>query len=152
MIKFIITFVTNPLIFTIVNSTEIILRLKQVLDYYKLTSSSFADTIDIQRSTMSHLLSGRNKPSLDFVLKVVDKFPEVNLYWFLKGKGKFPSMEQDVIDRNPPSLEEAPSLFSHEASIDLPSIPQKKGKELIKIILLYNDGSFENFDNNTFPI
>jgi hypothetical protein len=39
---------------------------------------------------LSHLLSGRNKPSLDFILKILDVFPDVDLYWMINGKGSFP--------------------------------------------------------------
>lgn len=53
-----------------------------------LTSSQFADKLGVQRSGMSHILSGRNKPSLDFVLKVLAGFPDLNPQWLLQGKGK----------------------------------------------------------------
>ncbi|WP_310560713.1 helix-turn-helix transcriptional regulator [Flavobacterium sp.] len=73
-----------------VNTDDFIKRLEYILDYYSLNASSFADKIGVQRSSMSHLLSGRNKPSLDFILKIMDVFPEVDLYWILNGKGTFP--------------------------------------------------------------
>ena len=63
----------------IVYNCNMIERLKVILDYYNLTSSSFAEKIDVPRSSISHLLSGRNKPSLDFILK---KF--VNLQYLNK--------------------------------------------------------------------
>ncbi|PZQ78296.1 MAG: XRE family transcriptional regulator, partial [Flavobacterium johnsoniae] len=50
-----------------VNTEDFIKRLEKILDYYNLTASSFADKIGVQRSSISHLLSGRNKPSLDFI-------------------------------------------------------------------------------------
>ena len=50
-----------------VNIDDFIKRLEIILDYYNLTASSFADKINVQRSSLSHLLSGRNKPSLDLV-------------------------------------------------------------------------------------
>ncbi len=53
-----------------------------------LTSSQFADKLGVQRSGLSHILSGRNKPSLDFVLKVLAGFPDLNPQWLLQGKGK----------------------------------------------------------------
>ena len=76
-----------------VNTDDFIKRIEIILDYYGLNASSFADKIGVQRSSISHLLSGRNKPSLDFVLKIMDVFPEVDLYWILKGKGTFPKYE-----------------------------------------------------------
>src|SRR5680860_596133 len=72
-----------------VNSSEFIERLEHLFQYYDLNASAFADKIQVQRSSISHLLSGRNKPSLEFVLKVVKNFPEVNLYWLLNGKEHF---------------------------------------------------------------
>lgn len=76
-----------------VNTDEFIKRLELILDYYALNASLFADKIGVQRSSLSHLLSGRNKPSLDFILKIIDVFPEVDLYWILIGKGNFPKSE-----------------------------------------------------------
>ncbi|MFC4739967.1 helix-turn-helix domain-containing protein, partial [Flavobacterium ponti] len=73
-----------------VNIEDFIKRLETILEYYSLTASSFADKISVQRSSMSHLLSGRNKPSLDFIMKLVEEFPEVSLEWILNGKGSFP--------------------------------------------------------------
>ena len=74
-----------------VNTEEFIKRLERILQFYGLSASAFADKIQVQRSSISHLLTGRNKPSLEFVLKVVKTFPEVNLYWLLNGKGSFPA-------------------------------------------------------------
>ena len=77
-----------------INNSEFSKRLKKVLEYYQLSASAFAEKINVQRSSISHLLSGRNKPSLDFVLKVLHEFKEVELYWLLKGKGSFPKKEK----------------------------------------------------------
>ena len=76
-----------------VNIDDFIKRLEIILDYYNLSASAFADKISVQRSSLSHLLSGRNKPSLDFIIKVIEVFPEVDLYWILNGKGTFPKSE-----------------------------------------------------------
>ncbi|MEO8532913.1 MAG: helix-turn-helix transcriptional regulator [Flavobacterium sp.] len=78
-----------------VNIDDFVKRLEVILDYYGLNASAFADKIGVQRSSMSHLLSGRNKPSLDFVLKISDIFPDVDLYWILNGKGSFPKKEDE---------------------------------------------------------
>lgn len=73
-----------------VNTEDFIKRLEFIIDYYSLSASSLADKIGVQRSSLSHLLSGRNKPSLDFIMKILEVFPEVDLYWILNGKGSFP--------------------------------------------------------------
>ena len=67
-----------------VNSSEFGERLQKILDYYRLSATELSNQISFNRSTISHLLSGRNKPSLDFVMKVLQKYPEVELYWLLK--------------------------------------------------------------------
>lgn len=63
-----------------VNSAEFAKRLDKLFDFYDLNASSFAEKIDVGRASISHLLSGRNKPSLDFVMKVVQTF--VTYYLF----------------------------------------------------------------------
>src|SRR5210317_1713647 len=73
-----------------INSPDFIKRLQIIIDYYQLSAATLADKIGVQRSSISHLLSGRNKPSLDFVLKVTNTFTEVDLYWLINGKGNFP--------------------------------------------------------------
>ncbi|MFB3386885.1 helix-turn-helix domain-containing protein [Flavobacterium sp. LAR06] len=83
-----------------VNIDDFVKRVEIILDYYGLNASSFADKIGVQRSSMSHLLSGRNKPSLDFVMKILDVFPDVDLYWILNGKGSFPKAEDNSLNAN----------------------------------------------------
>ena len=70
-----------------INSEDFAKRLEKVIDFYSETASSFAEKIGVQRSSISHILSGRNKPSLDFVLKILSVYPEVELHWILNGKG-----------------------------------------------------------------
>ena len=69
-----------------VNKIDFTNRLKIILENHQLTASLFADKIGVQRSSISHILSGRNKPSLDFVLKVTKAFSDVDIYWLLNGK------------------------------------------------------------------
>ncbi len=72
-----------------INTSEFNTRLKKILDYYGLSASAFAEVITVQRSSISHILSGRNKPSLDFITKVLNAFPEIDLLWLLSGVGDF---------------------------------------------------------------
>ncbi len=115
-----------------VNNEEFIKRLERILQYYSLSASAFADSIGVQRSSISHLLTGRNKPSLEFVLKVIRSYPEVNLYWLLNGKGSFP--QKKVITPTPtPPLSGGPT-------------PSMEDKRIRKIVIFYDDGSFEAFE------
>ncbi len=63
------------------------LRLQTLLSSEKITSSKFADIIGVNRSSISHILSGRNNPSLDILQKVLTKFPHINPDWLLLGQG-----------------------------------------------------------------
>ena len=138
-----------------VNTEKFATRLNKILDFYGLSAASFADKIDVGRSSISHILSGRNKPSLDFVMKVVQNFPEVELYWLLNGKGKFPAdgdkkpgNEKPKIEENPtpPSVVNQPGQNTPQDNIT--SLPSgKSGKEIQKIVIFYKDGSFEAFEN-----
>jgi transcriptional regulator with XRE-family HTH domain len=61
-------------------------RFKILLDQLKLSPSEFAERIGVQRSSISHILSGRNKPSLDFMEKILAVFPDTDVYWLITGK------------------------------------------------------------------
>lgn len=63
-------------------------RVSQIIEYSKLTASEFADEIDVQRSNISHITSGRNKPSLDFLIKIKSRFPELQWDWIITGEGE----------------------------------------------------------------
>ncbi|MDO5607432.1 MAG: helix-turn-helix transcriptional regulator [Capnocytophaga sp.] len=155
-----------------VNTSDFSLRLQQIIDYYGLTASAFADSLDIQRSSISHLLSERNKPSLDFILKLVETYPEVDIYWITKGKGVFPaiqrspetkqitdnksvksSIQMDLFTPIPDAKTEAAPLPN---TADEPSAPavanalmeEKKPENRIKkIIFFYENNQFEIFEN-----
>lgn len=62
-------------------------RIKQVMDYSQLSTTTFADTIGISRSGLTHLLTGRNQPSLDVARKILAKFPEISTEWLIMGMG-----------------------------------------------------------------
>lgn len=72
-------------------------RLQQFLDSEDLSPSNFAETIEVQRSGISHLLSGRNKPSLDFIKKVAENFPDLNLEWFITGEGEMYKVDNNLV-------------------------------------------------------
>jgi len=74
-------------------------RFKTMLEQLKLSPSEFADRIGVQRSSVSHVLSGRNKPGLDFLEKILNTFPEVDVNWLITGKLDQPlQQKQDLFD------------------------------------------------------
>jgi len=62
-------------------------RIKQIMDYYELGASSFADQLGINRSNLTHLFSGRNQPSLELVKKILHCFPDIKTEWLIMGVG-----------------------------------------------------------------
>lgn len=125
-----------------VNTSDFIERLDYLLQYYSLSASSFADKVNVQRSSISHLLSGRNKPSLEFVLKIVKAFPEVNLYWLLNGKGNFPAENKKEVP--PTRISESSLLEVKELARPSTKDPQKA---IDKIVIFYSDGSFKSYSD-----
>ena len=125
-------------------NVDFVNRIKRVMEHYELGVSAFADKIAIQRSSMSHILSGRNRPSLDFVMKVVNTFPEVNLYWLLNGKGSFPNESVSFDSSSSPSSTEIESLKKEKEEIKT-NLGSSTNKTLSKIVFFYSDGTFETF-------
>ena len=121
-----------------INTSEFNTRLKKILDYYGLSASAFAEVITVQRSSISHILSGRNKPSLDFISKVLNAFPEIDLLWLLNGTGDFHRSTS-----TPPTKTEVTAKPTN------PLAAISNGDELIeRIIIFYKDGSFKNYAMN----
>jgi len=130
-------------------------RLLELLKAEQLTPSVFADEIGVQRSSVSHILSGRNKPGYDFLQKILKKFKNVNANWLLNGDGNM-----FLEDSNNELF--SPMENKTDISAEVPDIPQTDNKLdsvmnqavkdekninkfVEKIIVFYNDGSFGEF-------
>ncbi|KGL63497.1 DNA-binding protein [Polaribacter sp. Hel1_85] len=100
------------------------------MDFHQLSASMFADKVGVQRSSISHILSGRNKPSLDFILKVTAEFKDVDMYWLLNGKGTFPKSAES-------NTTSTPSFFESNS--------ESSGKKIQRIVVFYNDGTFDEY-------
>ena len=72
---------------------EIKERITKILEYSGFSASEFADEIDVQRSSISHIASGRNKPSLEFVTKIKNRFPELSWDWIIFGTGEMKQID-----------------------------------------------------------
>ena len=169
-------------------------RIEKIIDWTAMSHAEFAEKIDVQRSSISHILSGRNKPSLDFLMKLKEVFPLISWEWIIEGKGEMLTSEE--IENRKKNTEATtiplPDLFSfvsHDKDQDsenitgkemslteihdgatIPSVKPKKNialnsiteeptsmhdenmtnkfpkKRVKKVILLYEDGTFENYD------
>jgi len=61
-------------------------QILKILSHYGLSATSFAEELCVQRSSISHILSGRNKPSYDFIVRILEKYPAINPLWLLTEK------------------------------------------------------------------
>jgi plasmid maintenance system antidote protein VapI len=124
------------------NIDYFISRLEELMETSQLSATAFAEKIGVQRSSVSHILSKRNKPSLEFILKIHEAFDEVGLDWLLLEDSKQPTpllpkvsvqeniaVHEDPIEKTHPKDESASTT----------------GQEVVQIIQLYQDGSFSTF-------
>jgi len=81
-------------------------RIREIIEYYGYSPSEFADLIDVARSSISHITSGRNKASLDFIIKIKNRFPEIRWDWLIEGQGEMITLEAKNINENDPSYEQ----------------------------------------------
>lgn len=128
-------------------------RVKFILDHYNLTAGAFAEKLGIQKSSVSHLLSGRNKPSFQFLSKLVKAFPEINLNWFITGDGDiFNKPEQNIEYANLKDFEKQPEIPKNSTTEEEPVkiVPKKLANEsdsnanaVENIIMVYTDDTFK---------
>lgn len=110
-------------------------RIKLIIKANNLSPSEFADRIGVNRSNLSHVLSGRNKPGLDFLEKIINNFPNVNASWLLSGTAR--KDEDQVIHIND-SNKEAESVKKDLVAVE--------GSEIERIVVFYKNGTFKNFN------
>ncbi len=143
-------------------------RIKQIMELEHLTPTRFADRLQINRAIISHILNGRNNPSLDVVTKILGEMHYINPEWLLNGVG---SIYKEGID--PDSIEKEPDLFHQrepdsermqsemeyeqemagkEHSGRVKGVENKqfegdsiRAKKITQIIIYYSDNTFETF-------
>ena len=125
-----------------INNTEFSERLKRIMEFYQLSASGFADKIQVPRSSISHLLSGRNKPSLDFVMKVVKEFNQVELYWLLNGKGNFPTTVPPI---EPDNTKVAQKGKAPEVKENEPLKEDLRSNDIERIVIFFKNGTFKEY-------
>ena len=134
-------------------------RLKQFLAAENISQAQFADNINVVRASVSHVLSGRNNPSYEFIRSIMLKYPNLNIEWLMFGKGKmykekevspvapdvlFPEMDEQLISMPDEPSEtaaviEPQEIISHIQAVEAPVIQRK----VSKIIVLFDDGTFQ---------
>ena len=128
---------------------EIVKRITQILEEQQLSSSAFADTIGVQRSSISHVLSGRNKPSLEFILKTARAFPAYSTDWLLFGKSsESPVTYPEPIEQGSTSIVqdiEFTGKTATEESTTVSGSTSNSQAEIDKVVLLYKNGRFTEY-------
>ncbi|MBR0254961.1 MAG: helix-turn-helix transcriptional regulator [Bacteroidales bacterium] len=145
-------------------------RLQQFLNMENLSPARFAEKMGIQRSGVSHLLSGRNKPSFEFLQRMMTTFPDINYEWLVLGKGRPYKNDHPQPDPLPkPGFYTEPAesdtfeneeLFPDFQEFDTEiqpaqvvenrvkpatatATPSESGKKIARIIVFFTDGTFE---------
>ncbi len=128
------------------NNTAIVSRIEEVRKNHQLTAASFATKIGVQRSAISHILSGRNKPSLEFLMKIHDSFDEVNLEWLILGKSS-PLSNNLEIPANHTEINQLTNVLDNMLPVSKSDISnESESAEAPKeIIYLYENGKFDRF-------
>ena len=121
-------------------------RLNEIMVNNNLNSATFAEQIGVQRSSVSHVMSKRNKPSLDFILKIVNSFEEVTLDWLLFDNNlkPSPSSKSDskfVNSKIDSDLKKSLNFLTDKQS----PMEIKTNSDIVQIIQIYKDGSFLTF-------
>ena len=137
-------------------------RLQQFLAAENISQSVFADTIGVARASVSHILAGRNKPGFDFIESMSKHYPRINLEWLITGKGKMYKSEisdnvavtapvtpveivkNDAATMPEPQPEPEKIVANIKSNTSTKTIQTTKSQRNIsKIIVLYDDGSYQ---------
>jgi transcriptional regulator with XRE-family HTH domain len=138
-------------------------RIKLIMEKEKMLSGVFAESIGIQQSTLSHILNGRNNPSLDVVMKIHQKFNYVNLDWLLYGTGELiaanrqtanilrdknePYLFTDVFPANKVNKPHLPEIHTEENKNhdSKSSFIETHTRKITEIRIFFDDNTFEIF-------
>ena len=141
------------------NQEDIIAKLETIFTNLNITPSMFADQIGVQRSSISHLLSGRNKPSLDLVMKIVSTYPQIDLYWLLGKKEIKEKLDLKVQNPSPVIYDKPEAALIEEIKkskqpeqklVDKKETATYKNSEVDKIVIFYRDGTFLEYAPREF--
>jgi transcriptional regulator with XRE-family HTH domain len=143
-------------------------RIRQIMEYENLTPAKFADKLQISRAVISHILNGRNNPSLDVVTKILTQMDYINPEWLLTGKGsmlkngrseKITPKEPDLFRQNNVNVshDTRPTDERKENDLKPPPIYEqrpedktidyqwKEDRKITHIIIYYDDNTYETF-------
>lgn len=109
-------------------------RIISLIEELNLDRSSFANSINVKQATLSHILTGRNDPTLNIILQIHNTYPSVDINWLLYGKGDSPFTTED--DKPKETQEPIRERIVYE---------EKKQKKITEIRVFYDDQTFDVF-------
>ena len=149
-------------------------QLQKIMHHFGLSTTELADKIMVPKATISHLISERNKPSLEFIMKLHTTFPTLNLEWLIYEKEPFlvTEIHQKTIEKNQNKTDVLDEILEIETvneienenesenkkeEIEPKNINQNitenpknilsfQSKEIDCIVIFYNDGSFKKYN------
>lgn len=138
-------------------------RVNLILRAKNLTARQFADEIGVQPSGMSHILGGRNNPSLEFAVKVLRRYPEIDANWLLLGKGAMYRVDRPVTqdadnvsapeEDVPAAMDQMPATAPVDGAEDSLyrdlDIPNEE-RRLSRVLFIYSDNTFEQYFPDVF--
>ncbi|SHE33845.1 DNA-binding transcriptional regulator, XRE-family HTH domain [Bacteroides luti] len=147
-------------------------RIEAIMKREHMTPSSFAESIEIQRSTLTHILRGRNNPSLDVVMKIHQRFKYVNLDWLLYGNGNMINQEKtsddlqrslfdeneeikpipqvDLEYRKEMPLKTSENTYKEPVKEEIRYI-ERPPRKITEIRIFFDDNTFEIFKGEKMP-
>lgn len=132
-------------------------RLQKFMKSKSYSANAFAEEINVQPSSVSHVLSGRNNPSYDFITKILLRFKELNADWLLTGRGEmYRSVYQtNIFQQNPSPTKKEENQITRE-TYSSPSNPKAVPAEnenasgfsekIDKIVIFYENGTFKSYN------
>lgn len=137
-------------------------RIEEIMRMKGVKATEFAKTVDIKQASLSHILNGRNNPSLDVVMKICQAYPDISLRWLLYGQGEMTTLDtimneqEDINQENPSGRQaESPSLFNFEATAPHQTAAaamqvkeeiryiEKPPRKVIEVRIFFDDGTYE---------
>ncbi|MGM0619789.1 MAG: helix-turn-helix domain-containing protein [Bacteroidota bacterium] len=118
-------------------------RIKKIIDYKGISAGELADLLDVQRSNVSHILNGRNKPGAVFIERFLLTFPDVNARWLLTGKE---DMLNTISNNTIKTASGRNDIASNKINAEITDNQIENKVE--KVILLHSDGTFTSYTPN----
>ncbi len=120
-------------------------RIKQIMEEENLTAAKFAERLQVSRAVISHILNGRNNPSLDVVIRILNEMDYVNPEWLLNGSGK---MYKEGVDER--YIPKEPDLFNQPIEkTSQPSTPVEKASQPSASVEKMQGSSLNQSENHT---